>query len=200
MKVKEYRKKPVVIEAVQWTGENLREVIAFTDGPPETKSHHAGMMWEQYEDLVRKDGLKIYTLEGKMDASPGDWIIKGVKGEFYPCKNDVFVISYEAASGPSATAHVRHDSMLEMITDLVMAHIRFEGNLAIWDFRNVHGMGADAVLRKRLRFDAAGNPHQNAFFGRATARVVNRWVSGCWRPSRCLPQRSGVFQWYCLSV
>ena len=97
MKVKEYRKKPVVIEAVQWTGENLREVIAFTDGPPETKSHHAGMMWEQYEDLVRKDGRKIYTLEGKMDASPGDWIIKGVKGEFYPCKNDVFVISYEAA-------------------------------------------------------------------------------------------------------
>ena len=39
-----YRKKPVVIEAVQWTGENLREVIAFTDGPPETKSHHANMM------------------------------------------------------------------------------------------------------------------------------------------------------------
>lgn len=78
MKIKEYRKKPVVIEAVQWTGENLREVIAFTDGPPETKSHHAGMMWGQYEALVRKDGLKIYTLEGKMDASPGDWIIKGV--------------------------------------------------------------------------------------------------------------------------
>ena len=97
-----YRKKPVVIEAVQWTGENLREVIAFTDGPPDTKSHHAGMMWDQYEDLVRKDGLKIYTLEGKMDASPGDWIIKGVKGEFYPIKSEIFAQTYEDASGPSA--------------------------------------------------------------------------------------------------
>lgn len=95
-----YRKKPVVIEAVQWTGENLREVIAFTDGPPETKSRHAGMMWEHYEDLVRKDGLKIYTLEGKMDASLGDWIIKGVKGEFYPCKPDIFAATYEPASQP----------------------------------------------------------------------------------------------------
>lgn len=97
-----YRKKPVVVKAVQWTGENLREVIAFTDGPPETKSHHAGMMWEQYEDLVRKNGLKIYTLEGKMDASPGDWIIKGVKGEFYPCKPDIFAATYDPANQPTA--------------------------------------------------------------------------------------------------
>ena len=97
-----YRKKPVVIEAVQWTGENLREVIAFTDGPPDTKSHHAGMMWDQYEELVRKDGLKIYTLEGKMDASPGDWIIKGVKGEFYPCKDEIFRATYDPANHPTA--------------------------------------------------------------------------------------------------
>lgn len=95
-----YRKKPVVIEAVQWTGENLREVNAFTDGPPETESRLAGLMWEHYEDLVRKDGLKIYTLEGKMDASLGDWIIKGVKGEFYPCKPDIFAATYEPASQP----------------------------------------------------------------------------------------------------
>ena len=100
-----YRKKPVVIKAVQWTGENLREVIAFTDGPPETKSHHAGMMWEQYEALVGKDGLKIYTLEGKMDASLGDWIIKGVKGEFYPCKPDIFAATYEPASQPAPDCH-----------------------------------------------------------------------------------------------
>ncbi len=96
-----YRKKPVVVKAVQWTGENLREVIAFMDGPPETKSHHAFTMWEQFEDLVRKDGLKIYTLEGKMDASPGDWIIKGVKDEFYPCKPDIFAATYEPASQPA---------------------------------------------------------------------------------------------------
>ena len=92
-----FRKKPVVIEAVQWTGENLREIIAFTDGPPITRSHHAGMMWEQYEELVARDGLIIFTLEGQHVATPGDWIIKGVKGEFYPCKPDIFAATYEPA-------------------------------------------------------------------------------------------------------
>ena len=90
-----FRKKPVVIEAVQWTGTNLREIIAFTDGPPETRSSHAGMMWEQYEALVERDGLKIFTLEGAMLASPGDWIIRGVSGEHYPCKPDIFDKTYE---------------------------------------------------------------------------------------------------------
>ena len=92
----QFRKKPVVINAVQWTGRNLREVIAFTDGPPDTRSAHAGMAWEAYADLVARDGLKIYTLEGKMSAAIGDWIIKGVKGEHYPCKPDIFAATYEA--------------------------------------------------------------------------------------------------------
>ena len=92
-----YRKKPVVIEAVQWTGANLRDVIAFTDSPPQTLTHHAGMMWEQYEGLVHRDGLKIFTLEGKMNADVGDFIIKGIKGEFYPCKPDIFAATYEPA-------------------------------------------------------------------------------------------------------
>ena len=50
---------------------------------------HAGMKWEEYEDLVERDGLKILTLEGKMNADIGDWIIRGVKGELYPCKADI---------------------------------------------------------------------------------------------------------------
>ena len=92
-----FRKRPVVIQAVQWTGENLREVISFTDGPPDARSTHASMKWEEYCDLVKSDGLKIYTLEGKMSADVGDWIIKGVKGEHYPCKPDVFELTYEPA-------------------------------------------------------------------------------------------------------
>jgi hypothetical protein len=92
-----YRKKPVVIEAIQWTGDNLRQIITFTDGPPETRTAHASMMWEQYEALVAEEGLKIFTLEGEMLASPGDWIIKGVKGEFYPCKPDIFAATYDPA-------------------------------------------------------------------------------------------------------
>jgi len=51
--------------------------------------------WEDYEDLVRREGLKIYTLEGKMNADIGDWIITGVKGERYPCKPDIFEATYE---------------------------------------------------------------------------------------------------------
>ena len=92
-----FRKRPVVIQAVQWTGENLREVICFTDGPPDARSTHASIKWEEYCDLVKSDGLKIYTLEGKMSADVGDWIIKGVKGEHYPCKPDVFELTYEPA-------------------------------------------------------------------------------------------------------
>ena len=98
-----FAKKPVTIAALQWTGKNLREVITFTDGPPDTRTTHAGMAWEAYADLVARDGLKIYTLEGKMLASPGDWIIRGVKGEYYPCKPDIF----EATYSPAALAAVQ---------------------------------------------------------------------------------------------
>ena len=90
-----FTKKPVTIEAIQWTGKNLREVITFTDGLPDTRSHHAGMAWEAYADLVARDGLMIYTLEGKMLANVGDWIIRGVKGEMYPCKDEIFRLTYE---------------------------------------------------------------------------------------------------------
>lgn len=87
----------MVIDAVRWNGDNLREIITFTDGPPEVRSMHAGEKWEDYERLVAVEGLKIYTLEGKMSASVGDWIIKGVQGEFYPCKPEIFAATYEEA-------------------------------------------------------------------------------------------------------
>ena len=82
-----YRKKPVEIEAVQWTGTNGMEVAAFLDGQP----------WKD-----RPEGIVITTLEGAMTASPGDWIIRGVKGEFYPCKPDIFDATYEPVEAPDA--------------------------------------------------------------------------------------------------
>ena len=78
-----FRKKPVVIEAVRWTGENATDVAAFCPGigfGPVT-----GCAF-------------IKTLEGRMTALPGDWIIKGVRGEFYPCKPEIFSATYEAVS------------------------------------------------------------------------------------------------------
>lgn len=92
--VKKYRKKPVVIEAIQWIGTNLKEVIEFTGLNESAKK----WSWGQYEKVVAEDGLKIFTIEGKMSADVGDFIIKGVKGEFYPCKPDIFIATYEYAS------------------------------------------------------------------------------------------------------
>ena len=86
-----YRKKPVVIEAIRWTGDNLKEIIDFTC------LHHSAYKWtwEEYEQVVKNEGLKIFTLEGTHMASIGDMIIKGVQGEFYPCKPDIFEQTYE---------------------------------------------------------------------------------------------------------
>ena len=76
----QYRKKPVIIEAIQWTGKNLSEILNFV-GPTATHS-----------DVT---GLTIQTLEGDHHASNGDYIIKGVQGEFYPCKPDIFLATYD---------------------------------------------------------------------------------------------------------
>jgi hypothetical protein len=86
-----FRKKPVVIEAIEWKGNNLKEVIDFTGLHP-SAMHFS---WEEYCRLVDVDGLKIFTLEGPLHSTIGDWIIKGVKDEFYPIKNDIFLETYE---------------------------------------------------------------------------------------------------------
>lgn len=90
-----YRKKPVVIEAVQWTGDNIAEVLAFTGKHPKWDEWFED--YKTYEAYVRANGnvFKIVTLEGTMRASPGDWIIRGVNGEHYPCKPDIFSKTYE---------------------------------------------------------------------------------------------------------
>ena len=78
-----FRKKPVVIEAFQ-TGS--------TDAPQwAVDALAAGVMW--YDAISGR--LTIRTLEGVMQASPGDWIIRGVKGELYPCKPDIFAATYD---------------------------------------------------------------------------------------------------------
>jgi len=91
-----YRKKPVVIDAKKWTGENLFDIITFIEGEEPNLTHPtASGRWLDYEDIVKRDGLIIKTLEGQHIASIGDWIIKGVANEFYPCKPDIFEQTYE---------------------------------------------------------------------------------------------------------
>ena len=82
-----YRKKPVVIEAVQWDGTNQGEIAKFMKTPIRTKTSP--------EEGNPSGKITIETLEGDMTASVGDFIIKGVQGEFYPCKPDIFEKTYE---------------------------------------------------------------------------------------------------------
>lgn len=81
------RKKPVIVEAVQFTRKNWEEVRQFTDGKAED------MITERC--INGKSYCYIDTLEGKMQVIEGDFIIKDVNGEFYPCKSDVFEKAYE---------------------------------------------------------------------------------------------------------
>lgn len=79
--IMKYRKKPVVIEAVQWTGKNQTEIDKFCG---------TNVVWSENKKM-----FLVLTLEGTMLASTGDYIIKGVNGEYYPCKPDVFEKTYE---------------------------------------------------------------------------------------------------------
>ena len=79
-----FRKKPVVIEAVQWTGGLTEEMARFLPA---------------HGISIGTNALFIHTSEGTMCVSINDWIIKGVKGEFYPCKPTIFALTYEAEDG-----------------------------------------------------------------------------------------------------
>jgi len=85
-----FRKRPVIIEAFKWTG-----------GPDQTEDPewcvdkiHTGDIWFRNAGTGACE-MQIQTLEGTMTAQQGDWIIKGIKGEIYPCKPDIFEATYE---------------------------------------------------------------------------------------------------------
>lgn len=79
--MKKFRKKPVEIEAIRYDGKNSADIHEFCG--------------ECALEPVGEIYMEIVTLEGTMKAMPGDYIIKGVKGEFYPCKPDIFELTYE---------------------------------------------------------------------------------------------------------
>ena len=104
-----YRKKPVIIEAMQFqpvgsSGEDAARVELWCGG----------------EMVVDNQGycLIIETLEGRMRALPGDWIIKGVAGEFYPCRPDIFEKTYEPAALPAVQPDAREAALQEALAEI----------------------------------------------------------------------------------
>lgn len=89
---KRYRKKPVVIEAMQISanGENLEAIMVWM-------GEGGGKAFFEVDDDGGIGPLVVETLEGNHIAGPADWIIRGVAGEFYPCKPEIFAQTYEEA-------------------------------------------------------------------------------------------------------
>lgn len=87
-----FRKKPVVVEALQYTGDNAAEVRQFVGADRCTTMPVPGDDAGMFPPM-----LIIATLEGDHRAIAGDWIIRGVRGEFYPCKPDIFTETYDPA-------------------------------------------------------------------------------------------------------
>jgi len=81
---RQYRKRPVVIEAIQFTEDSKFDVMEFI-------TCNYACDWDVDNNKI----IEIQTLEGVVTASLNDWIIKGVQGEFYPCKPDIFDATYE---------------------------------------------------------------------------------------------------------
>jgi len=107
-----YRKKPVEIEAIRWDPSDEVSVCIRDWAEPAVAiidTDHIGHLWDYTAGCyIMPNGKTVFapfrlrcliisTLEGEMVAVPGDWIIRGVQGEFYPCKPDIFAATYEPA-------------------------------------------------------------------------------------------------------
>lgn len=79
-----FQKKPIAVEAFKLTPDSMKHVLSWCGGEPHSSEPKRGIT-----------GISINTLEGTMVAVWGDWIIKGIKGEFYPCKLEIFEATYE---------------------------------------------------------------------------------------------------------
>lgn len=119
-----FRKKPVVIEAIEYTG-------AGNFANPRLPH----WMWAALESRMafnRGGELVIKTLEGEMTAAPGDWIIRGIKGELYPCKPDIFASTYERASpvldGSSFTGLTFGDALVALKGGATVARAGWNGS------------------------------------------------------------------------
>lgn len=85
-----FRKKPVDILAVRWNGQNIGEILEFVDGKTRL----------DFSSNAARGELIIETINGDVTVPTGEWIVRGVEGEFYPCRADIFAETYEPADPP----------------------------------------------------------------------------------------------------
>jgi hypothetical protein len=127
----QFRKKPVVISAIRWTGveAQLAEVFALLGEnelphAPDDPHVNPGLGY-----VPPSGELSIPTLEGTMTAKPGDWIIRGIKGELYPCKADIFAATYESVEAVSSSLESRHDEQSYGEKRVGFTRLKAAGNL-----------------------------------------------------------------------
>lgn len=115
-----WRKKPVEVEAQQATAETLHQVFLWVAGYVGTYDCTAADK-PTHGVSIDPDGgvMVIATLEGEMRVSPGDWVIRGVQGEFYPCKPDIFAATYEPATDADPMIEV---TLTRLETSALVAH------------------------------------------------------------------------------
>jgi len=101
-----FKKRPVIVEAIQWKGDNLSEIVAMTGLHPFAHK----WTWDEYEAVVAKDGLKIWTAEASKVAKVGDWIIKDADGDCDVCDPAVFAETYEPGDGRDGWRNYSSDS------------------------------------------------------------------------------------------
>ena len=93
--IKKYIKKPMEVKAIQLKEDNIIEVFDFLDEANYKETKSAEELEDFSKAMLEQGYIEIETLEGMMKASFGDYIIKGIKGEFYPCKPDIFQATYK---------------------------------------------------------------------------------------------------------
>jgi len=163
--VSQFRKRPVVIEAVQFDGA-LPVVEApqwLFDAVAARKVWRAGNV------------LHIVTLEGTMTASQGDWIIRGVKGELYPCKPDIFEATYEPASSRPASVSPQPEGQKSLIADADRWLAASRRSTHSWDNQPAIPIALVTQLRNAL----ASQPEEQ----KKVKQIVDGYDAEFWRDS-----------------
>jgi hypothetical protein len=160
VEARQFRKKPVVIEAIRLEKIKTEAVVEFLGGEAERNI--------SFSINAREGTVRLVTLEGTMTARAGDWIIKGVKGEFYPCKPDIFEATYEPVSRPGGAAPGEEPTLRE--------HLEAAFNAGFWSYPKANSVDKFAVHyleEERERFVSARLGHTSRAHPRARRGAVD---------------------------